>query len=308
MNFADRQGVIWYDGEYVEWREATTHVLTHTLHYGLGIYEGIRAYETATGSAIFRLDDHLQRLFNSAKIISMSIPYSLSELRNVAVQVLQKNQLRSAYLRPMCFYGSEGMGLHCKGLQTHVILAAWSWGEYLGQGALENGIRLKTSSFTRNHVNSLLSKAKVNGHYVNSMLALQEAEQAGFDEALMLDHQGFVAEGSGENFFMVRRGQVITPGLATILEGITRDTVMTLCAEAGMPVTERNITRDEVYLADEAFFTGTAAEITPIVALDGKTIGDGKPGPITRQLQKSYFSNVRNELSAHQTWLTLCEG
>ncbi len=307
MDFSDHDGVIWYDGEWVQWRDATTHVLTHSLHYGMGIYEGIRAYTTEEGPALFRLSEHVDRFMDSAKLIQMQMPYTYQEISDACVEAVERNELDSAYIRPMAFLGSEGMGLHAENLQTHMIIAAWSWGAYLGQDALKNGIRIKTSTFRRIHYNSLLTKAKVNGHYVNSMLALREATNSGYDEALLLDHLGFVAEGSGENFFMVKDGVVHTPASHSILLGITRQTVMDLCKKHGISVIERSIVRDEIYLADEAFFTGTAAEITPIVELDDRTIGDGAPGEITRMIQQLYFSIVHGREAEHQEWLTYCD-
>ncbi|MBS0357796.1 MAG: branched-chain amino acid transaminase [Proteobacteria bacterium] len=304
MNFADRDGFIWMDGAFTPWRDAKIHVLTHTLHYGMGAYEGIRAYETNQGTSIFRLHDHIARLFSSAKIFNMPMPYEPAILAAACVEILQKNNLSAAYIRPVIFYGSEGMGLRATNLKTHVAIAAWSWGEYLGDGSLENGIRIKTSSYVRNYINSLPVKAKGNGHYVNSMLALQEALACGYDEALMLDHQGFVAEGSGENFFMIKKGIIYTPPLACILDGITRDTVCQLVADMGLSLVEKNITRDEVYLADEAFFTGTAAEVTPIRELDGRVIGSGKRGEITTKIQALFFDQVYARRKEHPEWLT----
>lgn len=304
MSFADRDGVIWFDGKMVPWREATTHVLTHTLHYGLGVFEGIRAYETSEGAAIFRLPEHIDRLFDSAKVLNMEVPYDRSVILDACKEVVKQNDLSSAYLRPMMFYGAEGMGLHADSLKTHVIIAAWHWGAYLGNEGLEKGIRVKTSTFQRIHTSSLFTKAKVNGHYVNSILALREAVQLGFDEALMLDHNGFVAEGSGENIFMVKDGVVYTPMPDNILVGITRDTILTLLKELNIDCIERNITRDELMLSDEAFFTGTAAEITPIRELDNCVIGAGKRGPVTEKIQKLYFNNVAGNQSEHKEWLT----
>ncbi len=303
MNFADRDGVIWFDGEMVDWREAKVHVLTHTLHYGMGVFEGVRAYHADQGTAIFRLQAHTDRLFRSAKIMNMSMPFSKDELNQAQLAAVRENGLDSAYLRPMVFYGSEGMGLRADNLKTHVIVAAWNWGAYLGQDALENGIRIRTSSFTRHHVNIAMCKAKANGNYINSMLALSDAQRDGYDEALLLDVDGFVAEGSGENFFMVYNGVIYTPELTSALDGITRATVIQLATEAGYEVREKRITRDEVYVADEAFFTGTAAEVTPIRELDGRTIGCGSRGPVTEVLQKKYFDVVHGRSTAHEDWL-----
>ncbi len=305
MTFDDRDGYIWMDGEFVEWREAKVHVLTHTLHYGVGVFEGVRAYATDRGPAIFRLDRHTERLQQSAKIMGMKIPFSTEVIRQAQIDCVAKNQLKSAYLRPMAFYGSEAMGLHAKGLKVHLSIAAWEWGTYLGEGALENGIRVKTSSFNRHHVNSTMSKAKTNGHYTNSIMALQEAENAGYDEALMLDTNGYVAEGSGENIFIVRRGKVFTPSLTSALEGITRDSIVEVMAsDMGLEVIEKQITRDEIYTADEAFFTGTAAEVTPIRELDDREIGDGSSGPITKEIQQRYFDVVNGRDPNRQDWLT----
>jgi len=304
MSFADRDGVIWYDGEFVPWREATTHVLTHTLHYGMGVFEGVRAYTTDKGPAIFRLDAHTKRLLNSAKIMRMDVPWSFEELNEAQIQVVRENKLDSAYIRPMCFYGSEGMGLRADGLKTHCIIAAWEWGAYLGAENLERGIRIRTSSYTRHHVNISMCKAKANGHYINSMLALQEATTDGYDEAMLLDAEGYVAEGSGENIFLVHDGVIHTPDLTSALDGITRNTVFALCEELGIPVVERRITRDETYIADEVFFSGTAAEITPIREIDNRTIGNGGRGPITERLQSLYFDQVQGKRSENPAWLT----
>ncbi len=304
MDFANRDGWIWFDGEFVPWREAKVHVLTHTLHYGMGVFEGVRAYKAEGGTAIFRLREHTKRLFNSAKIMGMRIPFDLDTLIAAQKEVVRKNGLESAYIRPMAFYGSEGMGLHAEGLSVHVIVAAWSWGAYLGEDGKERGIRVKTASFVRQHVNAAMCKAKTNGHYVNSMLAVAEAAAAGCDEALLLDTDGYVAEGSGENIFIVKDGVLITPEPTAALAGITRDTVMQLAREEGYEVVERRITRDEVYIADEAFFTGTAAEVTPIRELDGRTIGTGARGPITERLQRLYFDAVHGRLPRHRDWLT----
>jgi branched-chain amino acid aminotransferase len=306
MSFADRDGVIWLDGEMVDWREAKVHVLTHTLHYGMGVFEGVRAYETEKGPAIFRLQDHTDRLFNSAKILDMKMPYSKEELNEAHLQAVKQNNLSSAYLRPMCFYGSEGMGLRADNLQTHVMVAAWSWGAYLGDDGLNKGIRIKTSSFSRHHVNVTMCKAKANGNYMNSMMALQEALRDGYDEAMLLDVEGFVAEGSGENIFLVRKGKIYTPDLTSALDGITRNTIVVLAEECGYEVIEKRITRDEVYIADEVFFTGSAAEVTPIREVDNRTIGNGGRGPITENLQTRYFDVVHGRNPKYDDWLTYC--
>jgi branched-chain amino acid aminotransferase len=301
---ADRDGVIWLDGQMVPWRDAKVHVLTHTLHYGMGVFEGVRAYETPEGTAIFRLQAHTDRLFNSAKIMNMAMPYSKEELNEAQRAVVRENGLSSAYLRPMAFYGAEGMGLRADNLKVHVMVAAWTWGAYMGAENLEKGIKVATSSFTRHHPNISMTKAKANGAYMNSMLALQEAIRHGCDEALLLDKEGYVSEGSGENFFMVRDGVIYTPLLTSALDGITRKTIMQLAAEMGYSVIERNITRDEVYIADEAFFTGTAAEVTPIRELDGRAIGSGSRGPITQAIQARYFALVQGKDKDYAEWRT----
>ena len=305
MSMADRDGVIWYDGQMVPWREATTHVLTHTLHYGMGVFEGVRAYDAEQGTAIFRLREHTDRLFRSAHILQMAMPYDKDTLNRAHLDVVRENGLESAYIRPMCFYGSEGMGLRADNLKTHVIVAAWEWGAYLGKENLEKGIRVRTSSYTRHHVNITMCKAKANGNYMNSMLALQEALSCGYDEAMLLDNEGYVAEGSGENIFIVRNGTLYTPELTSALEGITRDTIMTLAAEEGLTIREKRITRDEVYAADEAFFTGTAAEVTPIREVDNRVIGTGGRGPVSEKLQTLYFDQVHGRREDHPDWLTL---
>ena len=304
MSFSDRDGSIWFDGAMVPWREAKVHVLTHTLHYGLGVFEGVRAYETDRGTAIFRLTEHTERFFRSAHILGMNMPYDNDTLNAAQVAVVQENGLESAYLRPLAFYGSEGMGIRADMLKTHIAIATWEWGAYLGEDGLKNGIRVRTSSFTRHHVNITMCRAKACGNYINSILALQEALSGGADEALMLDTEGYVTEGTGENIFVVRKGVVYTPDLSSALEGITRDTVIRLIGEAGLDLVEKRITRDEVYVADEAFFTGTAAEVTPIRELDGRTIGNGGRGPVTEQLQASYFDCVHGRDPKHDDWLT----
>ena len=305
MSMADRDGVIWYDGELVPWRNATTHVLTHTLHYGMGVFEGVRAYNTPQGTAIFRLQAHTDRLFDSAHIMGMKIPFSKDEINEATRAAVCENNLESAYIRPMVFYGSEAMGLRASGLKTQVIVAAWSWGAYMGDEALQVGIKVRTSSFTRHHVNISMTRAKANGNYINSMLALQEAISGGADEAMLLDPEGYVAEGSGENIFLVKNGVIYTPEVTSCLNGITRNTILTLAAEHGLDVVEKRITRDEVYIADEAFFTGTAAEVTPIREVDGRQIGAGRRGPITEKLQTAYFDLVTGKTDAHAEWRTL---
>lgn len=304
MTMADRDGFIWYDGKSVPWREATTHTLTHSLHYGVGVFEGIRAYETASGTAVFRLKEHTRRLFDSAHIMGMEIGFTQDEINAALLQTLRDNKLKSAYIRPLCFYGSEGMGLRAADLKVHTIIAPWLWGAYLGSDGMEKGIRIKTSSFMRNHVNINMCKAKSTGSYINSVLALREALDSGADEALLLDMNGFIAEGSGENFFMIRRGKLYTPHTSSALEGITRDSVITLAKEMGLEVIEKQITRDEVYIADEAFFTGTAAEVTPIRSLDRRSIDSGTRGPITEALQKAFFDTVYGRNPNHLDWLT----
>jgi branched-chain amino acid aminotransferase len=307
MSMADRDGVIWFDGKMVPWREATTHVLTHTLHYGMGVFEGVRAYDAEQGTAIFRLREHTDRLFRSAHILRMPMPYDKDTLNAAQAAVVRENGLQSAYLRPMCFYGSEGMGLRADNLKVHVIVAAWEWGAYLGKENLERGIRIRTSSFTRHHVNITMCKAKANGNYMNSMLALNEALSCGYDEAMLLDSEGYVAEGSGENIFIVRNGVLYTPDLTSALEGVTRDTIMVLAREEGLEVREKRITRDEVYVSDEAFFTGTAAEVTPIREVDQRVIGNGSRGPVTEKLQTLYFDQVHGRREDHPEWLTLVD-
>lgn len=303
-SLADRDGVIWFDGELVPWREAKVHVLTHTLHYGLGVFEGVRAYHTAKGPVIFRLQDHTDRLFRSAHILNLPMPFTKEEMNDAQCMVVKENGLDEAYIRPMCFFGAEGMGLRAENLKTHGIVAAWSWPNYMTPEARVEGIRVRTSSFTRHHVNITMCKAKANGNYINSMMALQEALDSGCDEALLLDNEGYVAEGSGENIFLVQKGNLVTPELTSCLEGITRASIFDLAAELNLSVTERRITRDEVYIAEEAFFTGTAAEVVPIRELDGRVIGSGGRGPITERLQTMYFDQVMGRREQHPEWST----
>ena len=304
MNLADRDGLIWLDGEMVPWREAKVHVLTHTLHYGLGVFEGVRAYKTAElGTSIFRLQEHTDRLFRSAHILSMEMPFDKDTLNDAQRAVVRENGLEEAYLRPMCFYGSEGMGLRADNLKTHVMIAAWEWPSYMDPEARDRGIKVRTSSYTRHHVNITMCKAKANGNYINSMLALREALDSGAEEALLLDNEGYVAEGSGENVFVIRNGTIYTPELTSCLEGITRDSIFAFANELGYTIVEKRITRDEVYVADEAFFTGTAAEVVPIRELDGRTIGSGSRGPLTQQLQTMYFDAVRGNRPQNRDWL-----
>jgi len=305
MSMDDRDGVIWMDGKLVPWRDANVHVLTHTLHYGLGVFEGVRAYKTDKGTAIFRLQAHTDRLFRSAHILSLSIPYDKDTINKAICAAVRENDMEFGYIRPMCYLGSEGMGLRADTLKVHVMVAAWSWGSYLGAENMEKGIRVKTSSYTRHHVNITMCKAKANGNYINSMLALNEALACGCDEALLLDNEGYVSEGSGENIFIVRDGVLYTPELTSALDGITRNTIFVLAAEIGIPVHERHITRDEVYIADEAFFTGTAAEVTPIREVDGRVIGNGARGQITERLQSLYFDHVHGRGTANPEWLTI---
>jgi len=303
MSLADRDGLIWIDGEMVPWREAKVHVLTHTFHYGLGVFEGVRAYNTPRGTCIFRLKEHTDRLFNSAHILGMPMPFDKATLNQAQKDVVRENGLEEGYLRPMCFYGSEGMGLRADNLKTHVMIAAWPWPSYMDPEARDRGITVRTSSFTRHHINIAMCKAKANGNYINSMLALREALDCGAEEALMLDNEGCVAEGSGENVFIVRDNQISTPDLTSCLDGITRATIFTLAKELGYTIREKRITRDEVYICDEAFFTGTAAEVVPIRSLDGRTIGSGSRGPVTEKLQSMYFDTVRGKRSENSQWL-----
>lgn len=304
MSFSDRDGVIWMDGELVQWRDAKVHVLTHTLHYGMGVFEGVRAYQVPGGTAVFRLQDHTDRLFRSAHIMSLAMPFDKDTINEAQINVIRENKLDTAYVRPLVYLGSEGMGLRADNLSVHVAIAAWEWGSYLGADNMEKGIRVRTSSYTRHHVNISMCKAKAIGNYSNSILALQEALSTGYDEALLLDNEGYVQEGSGENLFLVRDGALYTPDPTSALEGITRHTLFTLAAELNIPVHEKRITRDEVYVADEAFFTGTAAEVTPIREADGRVIGNGGRGPITQKLQQLYFDQVNGKRSQNQEWLT----
>jgi branched-chain amino acid aminotransferase len=304
MSMSDRDGYIWYDGKLVPWRDATTHVLTHTLHYGMGVFEGLRAYQASKGTAIFRLQEHTDRLFNSAHIFQMKMPYDKSTLMAAQLEVVRANKLKSCYIRPIAFYGSEAMGISAKTLSTHVAIAAWPWGAYLGDDGMKKGIRVKTSSFTRHHVNVNMCRAKSVTTYTNSILAHQEADNDNYDEALLLDVDGYVAEGAGENIFIVKQGKLYTPDLTACLEGITRDSIFTLSNEAGIEIVEKRITRDEVYCADEAFFTGTAAEVTPIRELDRRTIGSGSRGPVTAKLQQAFFDCVAGKHPRHTDWLS----
>ena len=303
MDLSQLTGHIWLDGEMVPWQEAKVHVLTHTFHYGLGVFEGVRAYNTSQGAAIFRLQEHTDRLFRSAHILRMEMPFDKGTLSEAQRQVVRANGLDEAYIRPMCFLGSEGMGLRADNLKTHVMVAAWAWPSYMDPEAMNRGIRVATSSYTRHHVNITMCKAKANGNYINSILALREALDAGFEEALLLDNEGYVAEGSGENVFLVRNGVLYTPELTSCLEGITRDSIIRIAEDQGLTVKEKRITRDEVYVADEAFFTGTAAEVVPIREVDNRTIGSGVRGPITETLQGIYLESVRGAQADYADWL-----
>jgi len=303
QTMADRDGVIWFDGKMVDWRDAKIHVLTHTLHYGMGVFEGLRAYKAENGTAIFRLQAHTDRLFESAALMNMTIPFDKETLNEAQLAAVRDNKLESAYVRPMCFYGSEGMGLRADNLKVHVMVAAWEWGAYLGQEALENGIRIRKSTFVKNDSHPSMYLAKANGNYINSMLALDEAMSKGYDEALLLDSKGNVAEGSGENIFMVKDGVIYTPTLVASLNGITRNTIITLAKEQGYDVVETTMKVEQLYDADEVFFTGSAAEVTPIREIDDNTIGNGSRGPITEKLQTMYFDLVHGRLEIHPDWL-----
>jgi branched-chain amino acid aminotransferase len=304
MSMADRDGHIWFDGKLVDWRDAKIHVLTHSLHYGMGVFEGVRAYKTVAGTAIFRLAEHTRRLFNSAHIFQMKLPYTPEQMMDAQKEVVRANALESCYLRPIAWIGSEKLGVSPRGNTIHVAVAAWPWGAYLGDDGLAKGIRVKTSSFTRHHVNASLVRAKASGYYVNSILANQEVTAHGYDEALLLDTEGYVSEGAGENVFMVRDGVLYTPDVASCLDGITRNSVITMARDMGITVIEKRITRDEMYCADEAFFTGTAAEITPIRELDDRTIGAGTRGPVTGRLQALFFDVVGGKSDKYAHWLT----
>jgi branched-chain amino acid aminotransferase len=301
---ADRDGKIWKDGQMVDWRDATLHMLTHSLHYGMAVFEGVRAYNTANGTAIFRLKEHTQRLYNSAKIFQMKVPFDMDTIMNAQLEVVRANKLESCYLRPLVWIGSEKMGVSARGNTIHVAIAAWPWGAYLGEEGLAKGIRVKTSSFTRHHVNVSMVRAKASGYYINSILANQEVTADGYDEALLLDTEGYVSEGAGENVFIVKSGKIYTPDLASCLDGITRDSVVTIARDLGIEVIEKRITRDEVYCADEAFFTGTAAEVTPIRELDGRAIGEGSRGPVTEKIQSMFFDIVGGKAEKYNNWLT----
>ncbi len=304
MSMADRDGQIWFDGKMVDWRDARIHVLTHSLHYGMAVFEGVRAYKTPSGTSVFRLPEHTRRLFNSAKIFQMQLPYSFDEIVQAQKNVVRANGLESCYLRPIAWIGSEKLGVSPRGNSIHVAVAAWSWGAYLGEEGLTKGIRVKTSSYSRHHVNVSLVRAKASGYYINSILANQEVAAHGYDEALLLDTEGYVSEGAGENVFIVRNGILYTPDLASCLDGITRDSVITIARDLGIEVREKRITRDEMYCADEAFFSGTAAEITPIRELDDRQIGEGFRGPVTARLQSVFFDVVGGRNGSYAKWLT----
>ncbi|HAJ12084.1 MAG: branched-chain amino acid transaminase [Hydrogenophaga sp.] len=303
-SLSDRDGKIWMDGQMVDWRDAKIHVLTHTLHYGCGAFEGVRAYNTVNGTAIFRLEDHTRRLFNSAKILRMSVPFSQEEVNEAQKAVVRENKLESCYIRPLVWIGDEKLGVSPKGNRIHVMIAAWAWGAYLGEEGMTRGIRVKTSSYARHHVNITMTQAKAVSNYTNSILANMEATDDGYDEALLLDTAGFVAEGSGENVFVVKDGVIYTPDLsAGALNGITRNTIFHVAKDLGLDIVQKRITRDEVYIADEAFFTGTAAEVTPIRELDRVQIGAGSRGPITEKLQSAFFDVVNGKNSKYAHWL-----
>ncbi|PIT52360.1 branched chain amino acid aminotransferase [Snodgrassella alvi] len=304
MSMADRDGFIWFNGNLVDWRNAQTHVLTHTLHYGMGVFEGVRAYEAQHGTAIFRLHDHTKRLFNSAKITGMHLPFSQEQINQAHIEVVKANKLASCYFRPMAFYGSNKLGVAPDQDDVQVIVAAWPWGAYLGEEGMQRGIRVQISSFTRHHPNITMIKAKANGNYMNSIMANTEATRNGYDEAIMLDSNGFVAEGSGENIFIINDGKLYTPALDAALDGITRRTVMAIAADMQLTITEKRITRDEVYCADEVFFTGTAAEVTPIREVDGRVIGCGARGSLTTEIQQRYFEIVHGKNAKYESWLT----
>ena len=294
---------IWMDGKFVSWDNATVHILTHPLHYGLGVFEGIRCYETREGTAIFRLNEHIDRLFNSAHIFLMDIPYSKVEIRDAIIKTIRVNKIKECYIRPLVYIGYGAMGLYPKENPINVSIAVWSWGSYLGDKGLKDGIRIKTSSFIKNHVNANMARGKVCGYYVNSQLAKKEAISCGYDEALLLDTEGYVSEGSGENIFIVRNGILKTTPLTSILEGITRNSIINIANDEGIKVAEERFTRDELYIADESFFTGTAAEVTPIREADGRAIGNGKPGKITKKLQSIFFDIVRGRNKKYESWL-----
>jgi branched-chain amino acid aminotransferase len=295
---------IWMDGRFVNWADANVHVLTHSLHYGLAAFEGLRCYKGKTGSAIFKLDEHVDRLFESAHIGMMQIPYDKKQVRDAIIETVRVNKLEACYIRPLVYIGYGAMGVYPAENPIKLAIAAWKWGTYLGDEALANGMRARVSSFTRHHVNVSMTRGKISGYYVNSILAKREAKTDGYDEAILLDPEGYVTEGTGENIFIVRKGRIKTTPLTSILEGITRNAVIDLAREQQIVVVEERFTRDEMYIADEVFVTGTAAELTPVREIDNRRIGTGKPGPITLALQKRFFSIVRGEDPTHESWLT----
>ncbi len=300
----DRDGKIWMDGKLTDWRNAKIHVLTHSLHYGMSVFEGVRAYKTDKGTVIFRLVEHTKRLLNSAKIFQMNVPYDMDTLMEAQKQVIRENRLETGYIRPIIWIGSEALGISARNNTIHTAIATWTWGAYLGEDGMSRGIRVKISSFSRHHVNVSLVRAKASGYYINSILANQEATADGYDEAMLLDTEGFVSEGSGENVFIVKNGKLYTPDLASCLDGITRDSVITLAKDAGIEVIEKRITRDEVYCADEVFFSGTAAEITPIREVDNRQIGSGSRGPVTEKIQSLFFDAVSGKNPKYAHWLS----
>ena len=303
-SMADRDGKIWMDGQMVDWRDAKIHVLTHTLHYGCGAFEGVRAYNTVNGPAIFRLQEHTERLFNSAKILRMKMPFTPDQVNEAQKEVIRANKLASGYIRPLVWIGSEKLGVSPRGNTIHVMVAAWAWGAYLGEDGMAKGIRVKTSSYTRHHVNITMTQAKAVSNYSNSILANMEALDDGYDEALLLDSAGFVSEGAGENVFLVKDGVIYTPDLsAGALNGITRNTVLHIAKDLGVEVVQKRITRDECYIADEMFFTGTAAEVTPIRELDRVQIGAGQRGPVTEKVQNAFFDIVNGKNATYAHWL-----
>ena len=307
MIMSDLQGQIWMDGTFCDWKDAKIHILTHTLHYGTGVFEGVRAYETESGPAIFRLKDHTDRLFNSADLVGMQIPFEKNIIMQAQCEAVSQNNLKNAYIRPLCFYGSEGMGLRADNLKVHCAIAAWDWGPYLGAEQIINGIRVKVSPFPKRNPEAMIYKAKATGNYINSMLALKDALSHGYDEALILGTDNTVNEGSGENFFLVKDNKLVTPKLVTVLDGITRKTIIQLAKDLDIETLERNISVDEVYECDEAFFTGTAAEVTPIIEVDDNKINNGLPGPLTKQLQANYFNLIRGKHDKYNEWLTRVE-
>ena len=304
---SDLQGQIWMDGTFCDWKDAKIHILTHTLHYGTGVFEGVRAYETESGPAIFRLKDHTDRLFNSANLVGMQIPFEKNIIMQAQCEAVSQNNLKNAYIRPLCFYGSEGMGLRADNLKVHCAIAAWDWGPYLGAEKIIDGIRVKVSPFPKRNPEAMIYKAKATGNYINSMLALKDALSHGYDEALILGTDNSVNEGSGENFFLVKDNKLVTPKLVTVLDGITRKTIIQLAKDLDIETLERNISVDEVYECDEAFFTGTAAEVTPIIEVDDNKINNGLPGPLTKQLQANYFNLIRGKHDKYNEWLTRVE-